>query len=88
MLLERNPGIEVVGQAGDGRAAIALARKQRSTVVIIDVAMHGMNGVEATRRMTAKVPGTKVLGLSLKIYIITPPPSFLCYNIYSMFRRQ
>ena len=65
VLLERSPDIKVVGQAGDGRAAIALARKQRPTVVIMDVAMHGMNGVEATRRITAKLPGTKVLGLSI-----------------------
>lgn len=64
-LLEKEPGLEVIGEAGDGRAAVRLARERAPDVVLMDVAMPAMNGVEATRRILAERPATKVLCLSM-----------------------
>jgi DNA-binding NarL/FixJ family response regulator len=64
-LLERRAGIEVVGEAADGEAALALARQLVPHLVILDVSMPRMNGVEATRRIRAECPGVKVLALSM-----------------------
>ncbi|MET8465143.1 response regulator, partial [Micromonospora zamorensis] len=50
-LLERASDITVVGEAGDGRAAVAVAREQRPDVVLMDVRMPGGDGIEATRRI-------------------------------------
>jgi DNA-binding NarL/FixJ family response regulator len=64
-LLERQPDLEVVGQAGDGRAGVRLARELNPDVVVMDVAMKGLNGVEATRQVIHEVAGVKVLALSM-----------------------
>jgi DNA-binding NarL/FixJ family response regulator len=64
-LLERRTDLKVVGEAADGEAAIALAREVSPDVVILDVSMPRMNGVEATRRILAERPGVKVLALSM-----------------------
>ena len=64
VLLENEPDIEVVGETVDGQAALGLARETKPDVVIMDIAMPGLNGVEATRKIIAKVPGTKVIALS------------------------
>jgi DNA-binding NarL/FixJ family response regulator len=53
MLLESDDGITVVGEAGDGEAAISLARETRPDVVLMDISMPGLGGVEATRRIAA-----------------------------------
>lgn len=58
-------GIEVVGEAGNGEEAIAEVARFRPDVVVIDVAMPGMNGIEATRRIAVEMPDTKVVGLSM-----------------------
>lgn len=63
-LLEKNPGIEVVGEASDGREVLKLAGETKPEVVCMDVAMPGLNGIEATRRLVAALPGVKVIGLS------------------------
>jgi len=63
-LLEQVPGFEVVGEAGDGSEAVALVERLRPDVVLIDIAMPGVNGIEATRRIKARQPGTTVLVLT------------------------
>jgi DNA-binding NarL/FixJ family response regulator len=63
-LLEAEIGVEVVGEASTGRQAVAMARKLRPSVVVMDIAMPQMNGLESTRQIRKAVPGTKVLILS------------------------
>ena len=58
-------GIQVVGEAGDGDAAIAEAKRSRPDVVVIDIAMPKLNGIDATRRLKAEMPGIKVIALSM-----------------------
>ena len=63
--LSRAPHIRVVGEAADGEAAVALAERRRPNVVIMDVRMPGMDGLEATKELMEKVPDSSVLILSL-----------------------
>lgn len=63
-LLDRAEGVEVVGEAQDGAEAIEMTRRLRPDVVLMDVAMPGVNGVEATRAIKRELPGTAVLALS------------------------
>jgi DNA-binding NarL/FixJ family response regulator len=56
--------IEVIGEAQDGRQALALAKKLRPAVMLMDIAMPLLNGLEATRQILKAVPATKVLMLS------------------------
>ena len=63
-MLELDPGVEVVGEAQDGRKAVALAIKLRPTVILMDIAMPLLNGLEATRQVVKALPATKVLILS------------------------
>ena len=65
LLLERQPGLEVIGEAGDGRDIVQLALEQNPDVVVMDIAMPNMNGIEATRRIVAKSPNTGVVILSM-----------------------
>jgi two-component system response regulator NreC len=63
-LLEREPGLVVVGEAGSGSEALALAKSTRPDVVLMDIAMPGKGGIEATRRIVALGLGAKVLVLT------------------------
>ena len=59
--LSRAPHIRVVGEAADGASAVALAERRRPKVVIMDVRMPGMDGLEATKVLASKVPDSSVL---------------------------
>lgn len=63
-LLAHRSDIEVVGEASDGREAVRLARRVRPDVVLMDVVMPGLNGIEAAARIHQEVPSTRVLMLS------------------------
>ena len=58
-------GVEVVGEAGDGAEAVELARRLRPDVVIMDVTMPVMDGIEATTKIVEELPEVRVLGLSI-----------------------
>ena len=63
-ILEREAGIEVVGEAASGREVVALASALAPDVVVMDVAMQDMNGIEATRQVRSACPGVRVVALS------------------------
>jgi DNA-binding NarL/FixJ family response regulator len=63
-LLEMEDDLEVVGEAKDGRHAVALVKKLRPKVVVMDVAMPLLNGLEAARQILEAAPGTRILILS------------------------
>jgi PAS domain S-box-containing protein len=64
-LLQLYPDLEVVGEAADGAMAVALARQAHPDVILMDITMPQMNGVEATRLITAEMPNVRVIGLSM-----------------------
>ena len=59
------PGIKVVGEAEDGSSAIAMVEKHRPEIVLMDISMPVLDGIEATRIIRSKFPGTKVLVLTM-----------------------
>ena len=63
-VLER-AGVQVVAEARDGHEAIAEASRARPDVVVIDISMPRLNGIDATRRLTTEMPGIKVIALSM-----------------------
>src|SRR3989440_6510594 len=69
-LLEKEPGLVVVGEAASGSEAVALAKTTRPHVVLMDLAMPGNGGIEATRRIVA-------LGLGAKVLVLTALPQEL-----------
>jgi DNA-binding NarL/FixJ family response regulator len=64
-LLESLPGVEVVAEAGDGREAVALVVSKDPDLALLDIAMPGLNGLEAAARIVAEHPRTRVLLLSM-----------------------
>ncbi len=64
-LLEKEPGISVVAEAGNGRQAVQLAGKLLPEVVVMDISMPDMNGIEAIRRVAAECPSVRALALSM-----------------------
>jgi DNA-binding NarL/FixJ family response regulator len=64
-MLEDEPDIAVAGEAGDGEEAIVLSQKLRPRVILMDCALPGMSGLDATRRILEKLPDTIVLMLSM-----------------------
>lgn len=65
MILSAQPDMEIVGEAGNGREAVELAETLKPDIVVMDVAMPELNGIEATRRLTASSPHTRVVALSM-----------------------
>lgn len=63
-ILEKHPGIEVIAEAGDGREAVSAAEKLNPDVIMMDFSMPGLNGLEATRQISKRVPDTKILILT------------------------
>ncbi|MEV6108958.1 response regulator transcription factor [Streptomyces sp. NPDC051940] len=64
LVLRADPSIEVVGEAGNGEEAVEAAHRLRPRVVLMDVRMPVLDGVRATERLTAELPGCRVLVLS------------------------
>ena len=65
LLLDAQPGIEVVGEAADGQQAIEQAGQLRPDVILMDIAMPGTNGLEATRVITERYPESQILVLTM-----------------------
>jgi DNA-binding NarL/FixJ family response regulator len=63
-LIERQPDMRVVGEAPTGEDAVIRARELRPDVVVMDILMPGMNGIETTRAIHAEQPGVRILALS------------------------
>ena len=64
-LLEKLDGVQVIGEVSDGREALRMSKEAEPDVVLMDIAMPGMNGLEATSRMRQECPRIKVLMLSM-----------------------
>ena len=65
MILGAQPDMEIVGEAGNGREAVELTEQLKPDIVVMDVAMPELNGIEATRRVAASVPHARVIALSM-----------------------
>ncbi len=64
-LLEKQPDMQVLGEAENGRDTVAMVKELLPDIVLMDVSMSDMNGIEATRRITGEYPQVKVLALSM-----------------------
>ncbi len=65
MILAAQPDLEIVGEAGNGREAVEMASTLKPDLVVMDVSMPELNGIEATRRILEESPRTRVLALSM-----------------------
>ncbi len=64
-ILEKEPDLEVIGEGGDGRQALEMTELHRPDIVIMDISMPVMSGVEATKQIKASMPLTSVLILTV-----------------------
>lgn len=64
-LLELEDDMEVVGEAADGHEAVNMARLMQPDIIIMDISMPGMNGIDATRTIMADMPDVRIVGLSM-----------------------
>ena len=64
-LIEKEPGMTVIAESANGRTAFQLARRLNPNVVVMDINMPDMNGIEATRHIVAEFPDVKVIALSM-----------------------
>jgi len=64
-LLEKDPNVEVIAEADNGRCAVELAEKLHPHVIIMDISMAEMNGIEATRQISERSREVKIIGLSM-----------------------
>ena len=65
LVLERQPDFQVVAEASDGREAVALTQQHHPEVVVMDVTMPNLNGIEAARQISAAMPQTSIVMLSM-----------------------
>ena len=65
LVLERQPDFQVIGEASDGREALAQAQKEHPNVVVMDIGMPNLNGIEATRQICSNMPDCAVVILSM-----------------------
>ncbi len=65
MILDAQPDMQIVGEAGNGREAVELAEKLQPDLIVMDVTMPELNGIEATRRAATAAPRARVLALSM-----------------------
>jgi two-component system, NarL family, response regulator NreC len=64
-VLEENKAFQIVGEASDGREAVTLVERERPDVVVLDIGMPNLNGIEAARQISASVPNTAIVVLSM-----------------------
>ena len=64
-LLENEPGFIIIGEAGDGLKAVDIATRLKPDILVVDLMMPGLNGLEVTRQVAKLAPGTKVIVLSM-----------------------
>ncbi|MBA4368421.1 MAG: DNA-binding response regulator, partial [Desulfobacterium sp.] len=64
-LLEKKPNFSVIKQAENGRAAVKLARQHKPDVIVMDINMPDLNGIDATRQILAELPDVKIIALSM-----------------------
>jgi len=64
-LLEKQTDMEIIGETEDGRKAVELVRELMPDIVIMDISMPNLNGIDATRRITSEFPDVKVIALSI-----------------------
>jgi DNA-binding NarL/FixJ family response regulator len=65
LLLESQPGFKVIAEAADGRGAVEAVEREAPNVVVMDVAMPNLNGIEAARQISARHPQTAIVFLSM-----------------------
>jgi PAS domain S-box-containing protein len=65
VLLGEDPTLEIVGEASDGESAISLARELKPDIILMDISMPGMNGIQATRVIHSEFPRIGIIGLSM-----------------------
>jgi DNA-binding NarL/FixJ family response regulator len=65
MILSSQPDMQIIGEAGNGREAVEMSEKLLPDVIVMDVAMPELNGIEATRKIMAALPRSRILALSM-----------------------
>jgi len=65
MILSSQPDMEIIGEAGNGKEAVEMTAKLLPDVIVMDVAMPELNGIEATRKIIASLPRSRILALSM-----------------------
>ena len=65
-LVQADPGLQIIGEARDGRTALRLALSQRPDVVVLDISMPEMNGMEVARALLAEQPECRILVLTVQ----------------------
>ncbi len=65
MVVDAQPDLTVIGEANDGREAVAMARELKPDIVVMDIGMPSLNGIEAARQIRASLPDTQIVMLSM-----------------------